>query len=63
MTTALKNEIKSFVRESVREVLFAEMANIRGTFISRISPNEQKSIERIYKKPSHIASRKISIKI
>ncbi|MCC6199037.1 hypothetical protein IT401_02405 [Candidatus Nomurabacteria bacterium] len=63
MTTALKTEIKSLVRESVREVLSAELAQVRTAFLSAVSPLEMKDIAKRYKKPSKTAARSIRVRI
>ena len=52
MTTAMKNEIKRIVRESVREVMDAEIIRLRASLVPYVSQKEQKNIEKLYKKPS-----------
>lgn len=52
MTTLAKNEIRTLARESVREAIEAEIARIRVSLLPFVSKNEQKNIEKLYKKPS-----------
>ncbi len=52
-----KKEFKSVIRESVREALVSELAQIRGTFLPFVSDNEQKDIERRYGKPTRKAAK------
>jgi hypothetical protein len=62
MTTTLKKEIKTLVAQSVREVLRAEMANLRASFLNIVSPREMKDIEKRYRRPSRSTARSISTK-
>lgn len=53
MTTKLsEKQLKVLVKESVREVIDAEVMKLRATFIPFVGQREQKEIERLYKKPS-----------
>ncbi len=52
MTTAIKNEIKKFARESVREALEEEMVRFNTLRLPSVSAKEQKQIEEMYKRPS-----------
>ncbi|OGG57579.1 hypothetical protein A2853_01790 [Candidatus Kaiserbacteria bacterium RIFCSPHIGHO2_01_FULL_55_17] len=63
MTTALKQEIKRFARESVRKVLTTEMMRLRATLLSTVSKKEQQNIERLYKKPSGKAVRSVRVRV
>jgi hypothetical protein len=63
MTTALKTEIKSLVRESVREALSSEFALMRTALQNQVSAAEQKDIEKRYKKPSRSGFRVIRARI
>lgn len=52
MTTALKNQIRVLVRNSVRKAIEAEFSGIRASLLPLVSKKEQKDIEKLYKKPS-----------
>lgn len=52
-----KKEFKSVIRESIREVLASELAQIRAAFLPFVSDNEQKDIERRYGKPTRKAAK------
>ena len=63
MSTALKNEIKRFAQESVRKVLTTEMMRLRASLLSTVSQKEQRTIEKLYKKPSGKAVRSVRVRI
>ena len=63
MIMALKNEIKKFAQESVREVLTTEMMRLRASLLATVSKKEQRNIEKLYKKPSGKAVRSVRIRI
>ena len=63
MSTALKNEIKKIVRESVREAIDAEITRLRASLVPYVSYEEQKNIEKLYKKPSGRAVRTVRTRI
>ena len=63
MITALRNEIKRLARESVREVLDIEMMRLRASLLPSVSEQEQKDIEKLYKKPSGRAVRTVRIRV
>ncbi len=60
-TSIVKQEIKSLVREGVREALGAELMKLRAALISFVSNAEQKDIEKRYKKPSHKSAKSYTI--
>ncbi len=56
MTVALKNEIRTLARESVREAIRAELMNLRGSLFPLVSKSEEKDIVKRYGKPDrHVA--------
>lgn len=50
--TIPKKELKTAVRESVREVFNQELMKLRALLLPLISKKEQKDIEKRYGKPS-----------
>lgn len=52
-----KKEFKNVIRESIREALASELAQIRAAFLPFVSDNEQKDIERRYGKPTRKAAK------
>lgn len=50
--TMSDKKLKTFIKESVREVLDAELMKLRALALPDISKKEQKDIERRYVKPS-----------
>ena len=58
-----KKELKTAVRESVREVLTEERMQLRAILLPDVSEKEQKDIERLYGKPSRktAKSRKLEL--
>ncbi len=63
MTTALRNEIKSIFRESIRDVLLEELPIFRALSLDTVSPLEQNDIVKRYKKPTRTVARTISVRI
>ena len=63
MTTAIKNEIKSIVRQSVRDVLMEELPAFRAMFIGAISDSENREILKKYRKPDSKAVRTIRVRV
>ncbi|MDO8594750.1 MAG: hypothetical protein Q7R93_04550 [bacterium] len=63
MTTVLKNQIRVLARDSVREAIEAEFSGIRASLLPVVSKKEQKSIERLYKKPSRRSARTLRIRV
>lgn len=61
--TLQKSELKTAIREGVREALADELTRTRAMFLARVSRKEQKDIEKRYGKPTRKAAKTISIKI
>lgn len=57
MTTALKNEIKTMVEESVEEVFRREMRKLHASLLPYVSKKEQHDIEKRFGKPSRVYTR------
>lgn len=55
--------LKTMVKESVKEVFDAELMKLRSTILPFISEQEQKDIERRYKKPSHRVAKTYTLEI
>lgn len=58
-----KKELKTVIKESVREVLGQEFMKFRALLLPSISEKEQKDIERRYGKPSYKIAKTIEVKI
>lgn len=64
MVTQLnEKQLKMIVRQSVKEVLDANLMRLGALFFPFVSLKEQKEIERLYKKPSRKIARSCEIKI
>ena len=61
--TIPKRELKTFIRESVREVFEQESLKFRALFMSAVSQGEQKDIEKRYASPSRKVAKSIEIMI
>lgn len=61
--TIPKKELKTAVKESVREVLEQELMKFRALLLPSVSQKEQKDIERRYSKPTRRISKSIDIEI
>lgn len=61
--TIPKKELKTIVKESVREILEQETMKLRALFLPFISQKEQRDIEKRYGKPSRKVAKSIEIKI
>lgn len=61
--TIPKKELKSTIKEGVREALNQELMSRRALLLPLISKREQKDIESRYGKPSRAVARKIEIKV
>lgn len=61
--TIPKKELKTAVKESVREVLEQELMKFRALLLPAVSQKEQKDIERRYSKPTRQISKSIDIEI
>lgn len=58
-----KEELKTVVKESSREVLTQELMKFRSLLIASVSEREQKNIEKLYDKPTRNISKTIEIKV
>jgi hypothetical protein len=58
-----KKDLKILIKESVKEVLEQEMIRLRALMLPYVSEAEQKDIEKLYKRPSRRAIKKIEIEI
>lgn len=59
--TIQQRQLRSIIRESVREILVQETSKFRALLVPSVSQNEQKDIEKRYGKPSRSVSRSIEI--
>ena len=60
--TIPKKELKTIVKESIREILEQESMKFRALFMPLVSQKEQKDIERRYGKPSRKVAKSLEIK-
>lgn len=58
-----KRELKTFIRESVREVFEQESIRFRALFMPAVSQSEQKDIEKRYDGPSRKVAKSVEITI
>jgi len=61
--TIPKTELKSVIKESVKEALSQELMKLRSLALPFIAQKEQKDIEKKYGKPSRKISKTITIEI
>ena len=61
--TIPKKELKTIVKESIREILEQESMKFRALFMPLVSQKEQRDIEKRYGKPSRKIAKSIEIKI
>lgn len=61
--TIPKKELKTIVKESIREILEQESMKSRAFLMPWVSQKEQKDIEKRFSKPSRKAAKSIEIKI
>ena len=61
--TIPKKELKTIVKESVREIFEQESMKFRALLMPSVFQGEQKDIEKRYGKPSRKAAKSIEIKI
>ena len=61
--TIPKKELKTVVKESIREVLEQELMKFRALLTPLISQKEQKDIEKRYNRPSRKAAKSVEIQI
>jgi hypothetical protein len=59
--TIPKKELKTVIKESVREVLNQELMKFRALLLPLISEKEQKDIERRYGRPSRKLAKTIEV--
>ena len=58
-----KKELKTIVKESIREILEQESMKFRALFMPLVSQKGQRDIEKRYGKPSRKIAKSIEIKI
>lgn len=64
MTTAiLKKELRSAIKESVKEAFEQELMNFRAFCLPFVSLKEQKNIEKKYGKPSKKIAKSLNIEL
>lgn len=64
MTTKLnEKQLKTLVRDSVKEALTSELLKLRALTLPYISSREQKDIERLYTRPSRRIARTYQINV
>ncbi len=61
--TIPKEEFKSVIKESVREVLEQELVKLRALSLPFVSGKEQKDIEKRYGKPFRKIAKSVEIKL
>ncbi len=64
MTTAtLTKNLRSVIKESVREVFEEELMKSRALLLPDVSPKEQKQIEKLYGRPKRHAAKTLHVSI
>ncbi len=61
--TIPKKELKTVVKESVREVLAQELMKLLALALPDISGKEQKNIEKLYHKPYRKTAKTIEVEL
>jgi len=61
--TIPKKELKTIIKESVREIFEQESMKFQALFLPSVSPKEQKDIEKRYGKPSRKIAKSIEVKL
>jgi hypothetical protein len=61
--TIPKKELKTIVKESVREIFEQESMKLRSLLLPLVSRKEQKDIEKRYGRPSRKTAKSIEVKI
>ncbi len=61
--TINKKELKTAVKESVREVLAQELMSLRALVLPNVSPKEQRDIIKFYGKPSRKVAKSLEVKL
>ena len=56
-------QLKTLVKESVREVLRSEIMKLRALVVPEVSEKEQKDIEKRYNSPSRKPAKSYTLKI
>jgi hypothetical protein len=63
MVSISKKELKTAIKESVREVLAQEFMSLRALLLPPASRSEQKDIERRYKRPTRKSVKSLNIEL
>ena len=63
MSPVLERQIRTLVRETVKETLRAELAHLRAGGLPLVSKEEMADIARRYKKPARRAARVIRARV
>lgn len=58
-----KNELKTVIRESVKEAFVQEVMALRALFLPLISKKEQRDIEKRYDKPNRRVAKTLEAEI
>ncbi len=61
--TIPKKELKTAIKEGVREALSQEFMKIRALLLPLVSKKEQKNIEKLYGKPSRKTAKSVTVEI
>ncbi len=61
--TIPKKELKTAIKEGVRETLSQEFMKIRALLLPLVSKKEQKNIEKLYGKPSRKTAKSVTVEI
>jgi len=61
--TIPKKELKTIIKESIREIFEQELIKFRALILPFVSQKEQKDIERRYNRPSRKIAKSIEIKL
>jgi hypothetical protein len=63
ITTISDKKLRSFIRESIKEVLEAEFMKLRALMLPNVSDREQKDIEKRYGRPSRKKVKTLSVNV
>jgi hypothetical protein len=61
--TISKKELKLLIKESIKKVLEQEIMELRALMLPYVYKDEQKNIEKLYKKPVRRVAKRIEIEI
>lgn len=61
--TIPKKELKTVIKESVREVLAQELMKLRALAMPSVSIKEQKNIEKLYRRPHRKSAKTIEVEL